>query len=59
MTTYRLGFGVLGLLGVNGFAAGLNSFAFGLRVDFLMATTRSIPGDAEDGGEADGAERSS
>lgn len=31
------GFGVLGLLGVNGFADGLNtnSFAFGFNVDFF------------------------
>lgn len=50
---------MLGLLGVKGLAAGLNSLALGLRVDFLMAATRSMPGDAEEGGDADGAERSS
>lgn len=54
-----LGFGVLGLRGVNGLAAGLNSFALGLSVDFLIATTRSIPGELATGGDVDGAERSS
>lgn len=51
---------------MKGLALGLNSFALGLRVDFLRAaatlSTRSAPGDAEDaedGGEEEAGDRSS
>lgn len=56
---YRLGLGVEGLLGVKGLAAGLNSLALGLRVDFFSvccarstaAAARSLLGDADDAGD--------